>query len=93
MSDNGPKWGTLEWNRLHPIYLSVEEMKQPPEVLLKGIRSQLSELRGQLGDVRSGYGWSDRIETPEHGLTLIISYLYGVMEEIEKCRKLDQEEK
>ncbi len=89
MSD-GPEWGTPEWHRLHPIYLSVEDMKQPPEDLIRGIRAQLAKLRGQLGDVRHGYGWSDRIDTAEHGLTLVICYLYGVLEEIEKVRKQEK---
>lgn len=84
MSD--PKWGTTEWHRLNPIYFTVEEMKKPMPVLIEGIRNELSNLRGKLGDL-SRVGWSDRFSAPEGGLTLVIQSLYLVKEEIEKAEK------
>jgi hypothetical protein len=86
MSDK-PEWGTQEWHRLHPIYLSVEDMKKPKEELIANVRSTLTKLRGQLDDIAHGYGWKDRLETPQHGITLVISNLYHVLEEMKQVKK------
>lgn len=85
MSD--PKWGTQEWHREHPIYYKPDDMKELPEVLIERIRRDLGQLRGRLHDIKFAFGWADRIATAEEGVTLVISYLYNVKEEIEKVRK------
>jgi hypothetical protein len=51
---------------------------------VKRIRSQLSNIRGQISDIKHEYGWADRFETAEEGITLVISYLFHVLQEIEK---------
>ena len=87
-----PAWNTPEWHRLHPIYFTAEEMKAPIPELLKDVRMELVRLRGKLGDLKS-VGWSDRFDAPEHGLTLVIAYLHGVIAEIEKAQKEQEERK
>jgi hypothetical protein len=84
MSD--PAWGTPEWHRLHPIYFSVEEMDRPTPELIEGIRCELARLRGRLSDLKR-VGWGDRFTAPEEGLTLVISYLHGVIQEISEAER------
>jgi hypothetical protein len=54
-----------------------------PDVVIEDIRAQLARLRGQLDDVKHRHGWDDRLNTACEGLTLVISYLYGVIKEIQ----------
>lgn len=87
---SNPKWGTPEWHREHPIYYKPDDMKELPEVLIERIRWDLGQLRGRLNDIKGAYGWTDRITTAEEGLTLVISHLYSVAEEIKRVRRSEQ---
>ena len=77
--------GTPEWHRRHPIYLKPEDMLDSKEALLEKIRGDLRDIRGQLDDIRFGYGWDDRLATAQEGITLVISYLYHLIEEMKKA--------
>lgn len=55
--------------------------------LLHRVRSEIVVSRGKLNDISSQYGWEDRIETAEHGLTLVIAYMYNIIQEVEKAKK------
>lgn len=85
-------------HRKHPVYYKNGEMlAKTKEELLKEIRSQIGEARGKLWDIYMGFGWKDRIDSAEHGLTLVISYLYGTIQEMEKLnadqKKIEEEKK
>lgn len=67
-----------------PIYLQPADMVKRPAELMKEIRAKLTQVRGELHDVKFAFGWNDRIATAEEGLTLVISYLYGVIEEMKE---------
>lgn len=71
-----------EWYRENPIF-GTDFSKHPAEVI-EDIRKQLGKLRGQLSDLGFGYsGWSEQLATNEAGLTLVISDLYGIMNEMQ----------
>jgi len=78
-----------QWHRMHPIYYTPDDLKAgvTPEVLIEKLRSDLTKVRGKLFDLRMGYGWDDRLDTPEHGITLVIMALHGVVEEMKKSRQ------
>lgn len=79
-----PKWGSPEWHRLHPIFLTVEDMQKPKKELIEKIRRDLGHIRGQIRDVYCGFGWKDRLDSSEHGLTLVIVALHVALEEMKK---------
>ncbi len=72
------------------IFFSNEDMEKGVIALLEKVRFDIVEARGKLGDIKSKYHWDDRIEVSEHGLTLVISHLFGVIQEIEEKQR-DQE--
>lgn len=91
MSDENLKSSTQEWHRRHPIFLTAEDMAVGKEELIRRARGDLSMLRGQLDDIRHGFGWGDRIEIAEHGITLVIAYLYNVLEDMRHAEKAEGE--
>ena len=75
---------TPEWHRAHPIFTT--DFSLPPDQIIEKIRIGISNLRGQLSDVAHGYpGFADQLATAENGLTLVISYLYGIKGEMAAC--------
>ena len=68
----------------NPIYYkSAEEMDKPLSELMEELRSDLSKVRGKLHDIKNSYGWADRIEHIEGGLTCMISAMYATVQEWE----------
>lgn len=81
-----PKWGTDEFWRQHAIFGT--DFSKPPHELIEEIRCKLSHLRGQLHDIGAGYsGFKESLENAQGSLTLIVSYLYGVMNDMEKVKE------
>lgn len=70
-----------------PIYFEPEEMRADILVLIRTVRSEIVTARGKLSDIIFACGWKDRLEIPEHGLTLVLQSLHLVMEEIERSRR------
>ena len=69
----------------NPIYYkNAEEMDKPLSELMEELRSELSKVRGKLHDIKSSYGWADRIEHIEGGLTCMIVAMHATVEEWEK---------
>lgn len=69
----------------NPIfYKSVEEMDKPLSTLIEQLRIDISNIRGKLSDIRSSYGYDDRIEPIEGGLTCMVSAMYNIKEEFKK---------
>lgn len=70
---------------INPIYYkNAEEMDRPLSELMEELRSEISRTRGKLHDIKYSYGWVDRIEPLEGGLTCMIVAMYSVMEEWKK---------
>ena len=68
----------------NPIYYkSVEEMDKPLSKLMEELRSDVVKVRGKLFDIKRSYGWDDRIEYIEGGLTCMIVCMYATMKEWE----------
>lgn len=86
-NEDTPKWGTPEWYRLHPHYLTVDEMKKSPAILIEEVRNDIANIRGKLNDISCGYGWEDRIDLAEAGLTLVLIQLHGVVDEMTGRKK------
>jgi hypothetical protein len=58
---------------LNPIfYKNAEEMDKPLSELIENLRSDIAKIRGKLSDIRRSYGWVDRIEHIEGGLTCML---------------------
>lgn len=72
---------------MKPIFFQADEMSDDVLVLLRKVRSEIALSRGKLSDIISAYGWNDRIEIPEKGLTMVLQSLHLVMVEIEQARK------
>lgn len=66
----------------NPIfYKNAEEMDKPLSQLMEELRNDISKIRGKLGDIKKSYGWADRIEHIEGGLTCMLSTMYYTMEQ------------
>lgn len=81
------KWGTQEWYRKRPIFFTPEDMKRSKEELIEEIRRDLGRLRGKLSDIYHAFGWKDRLDAPEHGITLVIMALHYAVEEMRKVAR------
>jgi len=69
----------------NPIYYkNAEEMDKPLSELMEDLRNEVSRIRGKLHDIKSSYGWEDRIEHIEGGLTCMLVAMFGTMEEWKK---------
>lgn len=64
-----------------------------PQDQIENIRLELSRLRGRLSDLVGAYGWKEHIELGEHGITLVISYLHGVIKDMDRCLKISGKER
>lgn len=69
----------------NPIYYkNAEEMDKPLSELMEELRMDIDKTRGKLGDIRRSFGWTDRIEDLEGGLTCMIVAMYDTMKELKK---------
>lgn len=60
-----------------PIYYkSKEDLDMPLFELMEQLRTDLSNIRGKLGDIKRIYGWDDRISHLEGGLTCMLVAMY-----------------
>jgi hypothetical protein len=70
---------------INPIfYENAEAMDKPLSELMESLRNDVAKVRGKLGDIKRSYGWKDRIEHLEGGLTCMLSAMYHTLEEWEK---------
>lgn len=70
---------------LNPIYYkNSKDMDKPLSELMKELRYDISKVRGKLHDIKYAYGWKDRIEHLEGGLTCMLVAMYATMEEWKK---------
>lgn len=65
-------------------YKNVEEMDKPLSELMEGLRMEIDKTRGKLHDMKRSYGWDDRIEPLEGGLTCMLMAMYGTMVEFKE---------
>jgi len=66
----------------NPIfYKNTEEMDKPLSELMEDLRSDIVKVRGKLFDIKQSYGWEDKIEYIEGGLTCILVAMYDTMQE------------
>lgn len=57
----------------NPIYYkNKEELDKPLFQLMEQLRIEVANVRGKLYDIKRTYGWEDRIEHLEGGLTCMI---------------------
>ena len=78
---------------LNPIYYkNSEEMAKPVSVLIASLRDDITRIRGKLGDIRHSYGWDDRIDFLEGGLTCMIVAMAYTVDEIREFEKKDASE-
>lgn len=69
----------------NPIYYkNAEEMNKPLSELMEELRRDISNVRGKLHDIKSSYGWEDRIEHIEGGLSCLLIAMYSTMQEWEQ---------
>jgi len=48
---------------------------------MEDLRSDIVKVRGKLFDIKQSYGWEDKIEYIEGGLTCILVAMYDTMQE------------
>lgn len=69
----------------NPIYYKdAKEMDKPLSELMEELRNEISRTRGKLYDIKRSYGWAERIESLEGGLSCMIMAMYGIVKEIER---------
>jgi hypothetical protein len=71
-------------NRTPIYYKSNEEMNKPLSELMEELRNEINKVRGKLFDIKNTYGWEDRIEFIEGGLTCMLVSMHSTMEEWKK---------
>jgi NifU-like protein involved in Fe-S cluster formation len=75
-----------------PIYYkNAEEMDKPLSELMEGLRMEIDKTRGKLHDMKRSYGWEDRIEPLEGGLTCMLMAMYGTMMEFKEYEDKQRE--
>ena len=82
-STNEPNGGSdsSRCSSARPFVIYGTDIEKQPDILIEEIRDGLAHLRGQLRDVRSAYGWDDRIDHNEGAITsLLISLAYAANE-------------
>ena len=76
----------------NPIfYKNVDEMNKPLSELIEDLRHDVHVIRGKLGDIKSLYGWDDRIEHLEGGFTCMLVAMYNTFEEWKKFESRRQQ--
>lgn len=69
----------------NPIfYKSKEELDRPLYDLMEQLRTDVANVRGKLYDIKRTYGWDDRIEHLEGGLTCMIVAMSEISQEWKK---------
>ncbi len=69
----------------NPIfYKNAEEMDKPVSELISELRAELCRTRGKLHDIKFSFGWGERIQDYEGGLTCIIAAMSLFQEELIK---------
>jgi len=62
-----------------PIYFeNMETINLPLYELMKELRNDVAKVRGKLSDIRHIYGWEDRIQHLEGGLTCMLVAMHGI---------------
>lgn len=75
----------MENRKITPIsYNNIEEMGKPISELIEELRTDLAKVRGKVLDIRRIYGYDDRLEHVEGGITCLISAMYNSMMEFKK---------
>lgn len=63
----------------NPIYYNnKEDLDKSLYDLMEQLRTDVANVRGKLHDIKYTYGWDDRIEPLEGGLTCMISAMYSI---------------
>ena len=72
----------------NPIYYkNAEEMDKPLSELMEELRTDISKVRGKLFDIKQSFGWKDRIEHIEGGLTCMLVAMHETMKEWQRFEK------
>jgi len=79
-------------NRKPIYYKTIEEMNKPLSELMEELRNDISSIRGKLFDIKMTYGWEDRIEHIEGGLTCMLVAMHSTMKEWEKFEDMKLKE-
>lgn len=74
------------------FYKNAEEMDKPLSELMEELRNDITKVRGKLFDIKYSYGWKDRIEHIEGGLTCMLVAMYDTMEEFKKFEEKHKNE-
>jgi hypothetical protein len=75
----------------NPIYYaSAEAMDKPLSELMESLRNDVAQVRGKLHDIKFSYGWDDRIEHLEGGLTCMLVAMYEIFEEWQKFEEKER---
>lgn len=78
-------------NNVPIFYKNKEELDKPLYDLMEQLRTDVANVRGKLHDIKSTYGWEDRIEHLYGGLTCMIVAMHQIglewkeFEEKHKC--------
>jgi len=77
----------MKKNRVPIYYKNLDEMNKPLSELMEELRYDISAVRGKLFDIKMEYGWEDRIDFIEGGLTCMLAAMHTTMKEWEEFER------
>jgi hypothetical protein len=69
------------------FYKNKEDLDKPLYDLMEELRTDVHHVRGKLHDIRSTYGWDDRILHLEGGLTCLLVAMHAIAIEWKEFEK------
>jgi len=66
------------------FYKEIGELDKPVNELIEQLRIDLAKIRGKISDIRYMYGWEDRLDYLEGGITCMIVAMNSSREEIKE---------
>jgi len=82
------KMERINKNRNPIYYKNAKDMDKPLSELMEDLRTEIDNVRGKLYDIKQSYGWEDRIQFIEGGLTCLLISMHSTTKEWQEFEKI-----